>query len=181
MTLVMFVCLSLVRIFVKPNLMLLLCSKVRHTQALSLPPLKSWLLVKKAGEILTGHCTCMAGRGEACSHMAAIVFLMEYAAKAEADLVGTDQLNAWLPPSMGSALPKRTIAEMDFSSPSSRIKKMQRLEHSGKLQSPFLYCKFASTYKITKISFSFFSSSSRGVHSTVDNRCLCRADQRCCK
>jgi len=89
----------------------------------------------------------MAGRGEACSHMAAIVFLLEYAAKLEADLVGTDQLNAWLPPAMSSTVPKRRISEMDFTAPASRIEKLPRREHSGKLQSPSACCIFANNYK----------------------------------
>jgi len=65
--------------------------------------------------------------------MPVIVLLMENAAKVSADVVGTDQLNAWLPSSKSSMVPKRTTAEMDFTVPASRIEKMQRFEYFGKL------------------------------------------------
>uniref|UniRef100_A0A1X7VAJ5 SWIM-type domain-containing protein n=1 Tax=Amphimedon queenslandica TaxID=400682 RepID=A0A1X7VAJ5_AMPQE len=39
---------------------------------------QTWTAVKKEdGTILTGHCTCMAGCGEVCSHVAAILFKVE--------------------------------------------------------------------------------------------------------
>jgi len=72
----------------------------------------------------------MAGRGEACSHLAAIVFLMEYAAKANEEEVCTDRANAWLPPAMSQAVPKRTISQMDFSSPAARLAKLHKPDHN---------------------------------------------------
>ena len=50
---------------------------VKHSQRLSLPPLKVWLAVKQSGEVLCAHCSCMAGLGEACSHVAAVLFTAE--------------------------------------------------------------------------------------------------------
>ena len=37
----------------------------------------SILLDKKKGYVITAHCTCMAGCGEACSHIAAVLFAVE--------------------------------------------------------------------------------------------------------
>lgn len=37
-------------------------------------PLKVWTLVKLDGEIICGHCTCIAGMSETCSHVGAICF-----------------------------------------------------------------------------------------------------------
>ena len=37
-------------------------------------PNKAWICVKGDGEILYGHCSCMAGLGEVCSHVGAIMF-----------------------------------------------------------------------------------------------------------
>ncbi|CAC5412802.1 unnamed protein product [Mytilus coruscus] len=43
-------------------------------------PHTTWVLVEKAsGEIQTAYCTCFAGLGETCNHMAAILFKVDYA------------------------------------------------------------------------------------------------------
>ena len=35
------------------------------------------LVVKKSGDVLSASCTCVAGNGEACSHIAALMFYLE--------------------------------------------------------------------------------------------------------
>ena len=52
----------------------LFLSAIKHSQSLSLVPLKVWVATKENGQVLCGHCTCMAGLGEACSHVAAMLF-----------------------------------------------------------------------------------------------------------
>ena len=49
-------------------------AQVKHSQALSVIPLKVWVALKLDGEIMSAHCTCMAGIGEVCSHTAAVLF-----------------------------------------------------------------------------------------------------------
>ncbi|KAL5494127.1 hypothetical protein EMCRGX_G009554 [Ephydatia muelleri] len=39
----------------------------------------SWVATRKTGDIVAAHCTCMAGLGEGCSHVAAILFKIEAA------------------------------------------------------------------------------------------------------
>lgn len=39
--------------------------------------MKCWVALDKDGIILTGHCDCMAGLGEVCSHIGAVFFLLE--------------------------------------------------------------------------------------------------------
>ena len=55
----------------------LITSLVRHSQSLSLPSLKVWVSVKQSGKVLCAHCTCMAGAGEACSHIASVLFTLD--------------------------------------------------------------------------------------------------------
>ena len=50
---------------------------VRHSQRLSATPLRPWVAVEKIGSVLCAHCNCMAGLGEACSHIAAVLFVLE--------------------------------------------------------------------------------------------------------
>lgn len=72
--------------------------QVNHSQNLSVPPVQVWTLVKSDGEVIAAHCSCMAGIGEACSHVAALLFYLECVARARKDRSCTDGANLWLPP-----------------------------------------------------------------------------------
>ena len=50
---------------------------VKHSQSLSVTPLKVWVTTYSSGEVVCAHCTCMAGIGEACTHIAALLFTTE--------------------------------------------------------------------------------------------------------
>ena len=50
---------------------------VRHSQTLTLPPLKVWIATYSSGELMCARCTCMAGIGEACTHNATLLFTAE--------------------------------------------------------------------------------------------------------
>lgn len=55
-------------IFCQLNFQSVIClffSQVNHSQRLRDPPLKTWILACADGIIITAHCTCMAGVGEA--------------------------------------------------------------------------------------------------------------------
>ena len=57
-----------------------------------------WVCLKKEdGWVLTGNCTCMAGLGSACSHVAALLFKLETAVHAGLNerTVATSELCAW--------------------------------------------------------------------------------------
>ena len=40
-------------------------------------PLTPWVICEDTGIILTGHCDCMAGLGESCSHVASLLWAIE--------------------------------------------------------------------------------------------------------
>ena len=40
-------------------------------------PLSCWVVVEKSREICCAHCNCMAGLGEMCIHIAAVLFYLE--------------------------------------------------------------------------------------------------------
>ena len=62
----------------------------------------------------------MAGLGETCSHIGALVFMIEYSVKKMNGLACTEEINRWLPPSVKSVAFKR-IQDMDFKSSDSRL------------------------------------------------------------
>ncbi|KAH9371048.1 hypothetical protein HPB48_011434 [Haemaphysalis longicornis] len=54
-----------------------LLGEVIHSQRLQDQPLHVWILCKKSRVVLTAHCTCMAGEGEACFHVGARLACMQ--------------------------------------------------------------------------------------------------------
>lgn len=51
--------------------------KILHSMRLNEPPLKRWVVCEDGGIILAGHCTCIAGLGEVCTHVSAILYAVE--------------------------------------------------------------------------------------------------------
>ena len=102
---------------------MILIAKVRHSQSLTVPPLHPWIAAEKGGRILCSHCTCMAGLGEACSHIAALLFAAETHNRLYKDASCTSQLCAWLPPTMQNV--KFTpISDINFTAPATKRKKI---------------------------------------------------------
>ena len=94
----------------------LLVGKVQHSYALRETPLKPWVAIKKNGMVECGHCTCMAGLAETCSHVAAILFWLETAIRVHEETTCTSKTNSWLPPSMPTArqkVPYTTMEELE--------------------------------------------------------------------
>ncbi|XP_077527601.1 uncharacterized protein LOC144138970 [Haemaphysalis longicornis] len=90
-------------------------TKVNHSQSLNKPPVDSWVLCKSDGEVVAAHCTCMAGNGEACSHVAALLFYIEYGVRVRQERSCTDGANSWLPTHI-KKVDVRPISAMDFAS-----------------------------------------------------------------
>ena len=94
----------------------LVMARVKHSQKLSAPFLHQWIALEQSGVVICAHCTCMAGLGEACSHIAAVLFLMEANTKIKANTSSTSLPCYWLPPTMQN-VPYLPIAEIDFTTP----------------------------------------------------------------
>ena len=63
-------------------------------------PLDSWVLANSGGgEITLAHCTCMAGLGESCSHIGAILFALENSTRVRKEATVTDVPAYWMFPS----------------------------------------------------------------------------------
>ena len=94
---------------------------VKHSQQLSLPPLKVWVAVKQSGEVLSAHCSCMAGLGEGCSHVAAVHFTAEANTQTKQQFSSTSLPCSWLPTSF-QFVNFSKVAEMDFKTPTMKRK-----------------------------------------------------------
>ncbi|KAM7306320.1 uncharacterized protein ISCGN_010051 [Ixodes scapularis] len=57
-------------------------ANVRPSQRATGPPHDAWVcLDNSSGRVHSGHCTCKAGLGEVCSHIAAVLFGIEYSSR----------------------------------------------------------------------------------------------------
>ena len=101
-------------------------AQVKHSQRISASPLKPWIAVEKVGTVLCAHCTCKAGLGEACSHIAALLFALEANTQMKKTLSCTSLPCSWLPPSFRS-VPYAPVSEIDFSTP-----RQKRIKVCGK-------------------------------------------------
>lgn len=63
-------------------------------------PLKVWILINSDGSVPTGHCTCMAGISEVCSHVAAVLYAVEFVASERKNTSCTDIRAMWKVPTV---------------------------------------------------------------------------------
>ena len=82
----------------------LLIGKVRHSYAISQTPLKPLVIMRKNGTVEYGHCICMVGLAETCSHIAAILYWLETTVLIHSETSCTSNPNSWLPQSMLSTV-----------------------------------------------------------------------------
>ena len=101
----------------------LLTARVRHSQQVSATPVKPWVAAEKSGTIICAHCTCMAGLGEACSHISALLFVLEATTKMQKNVSCTSQLCSSLPPRM-QKVEYAPISHIDFSIPAKKRRSM---------------------------------------------------------
>ncbi|SMN01988.1 hypothetical protein SPONN_289 [uncultured Candidatus Thioglobus sp.] len=96
--------------------------QVRHSQRCNEPPLMCWVITEKTGEVCCAHCTCMAGLGETCTHVAAVLFYLETAVRINGQITGTQKECEWVIPAFQKRIPYLRVKDIDFSSPGSKKK-----------------------------------------------------------
>lgn len=107
----------------------LLPSQVNHSQRLGQRPLQVWILCHKNGTVVAAHCTCMAGAGEACSHVGACLFAVETGVKIMKSTSCTQKDNLWLPAYVEKVQFKR-LRDIDFTSSRSKKHKLDSIATS---------------------------------------------------
>lgn len=95
--------------------------------------MKAWILADGDVSIVTAPCTCMAGAGEACSHVGATLFAVETAVRMRDARTCTEKENARLPTNNSTAAFKR-LRDIDFASSQMKKKWMDRI-HLASAQS----------------------------------------------
>ena len=128
----------------------LITARVKHSQKLSATPVKLWVAVEQQGMVVCAHCTCMAGLGEACSHIAALLFTVEANTQVKKRIACTSLPCSWLPLTFRS-VPFAQLSDIDFSTPQQKWKNDINSSTSGGECS-----KAASVSTLTPSSENFF-------------------------
>ncbi len=104
---------------------------MRHSQKFSATPLACWIIIDKTGEICCGHCiNCMAGLGEVCTHVAAVLFYLEALFRIQGKETCTQQSCKWILPSFSANVEYLPIADIDFTSAASKKLKLDDMINS---------------------------------------------------
>ena len=85
---------------------------------------KAWIIVEQKGKILPAHCNCMAGLGETCSHVEALLFYVEAAVRIRDSKTVTQEKAYWLLPSAHKDVEYKEVADIDFTAPKILKRKM---------------------------------------------------------
>ncbi|XP_060085336.1 uncharacterized protein LOC132564723 [Ylistrum balloti] len=99
----------------KVNDLCLHTARVMHSQRLTDTPLTPWIIIEPDGKVLAAHCNCMAGLGECCTHVAALLYSIEATVLVRNSRTVTEEKAYWLPASVKGANYK-TLKEIDFTS-----------------------------------------------------------------
>ena len=107
---------------------------------------KVWCGIKQSGELICAHCTCMAGLGEACSHVAAVLFTADANTKIKAGFSATSLPCSWLLKSF-QFVPYVEVKDMDFRTLSvkRKLESRQKGEESTSTTAKQVFCASAST------------------------------------
>ena len=98
--------------------------QVLHSQRMSEKALTPWLIIQPDGKVLAAHCDCMAGLGESCTHVAALLFMIEATYQIKSSITATQTKAYWLPPST-KKVDYDTVRNIDFSSTKTKKKTVQ--------------------------------------------------------
>ena len=86
-----------------------------HSMSVREKPLLPWAIIKKDGCIEAAHCTCMAGLGEACTHIGAMLWAISAAVTIHKEKSVTDSKCYWLPCSANTNF-MDSVRNADFTS-----------------------------------------------------------------
>ncbi|XP_070189196.1 uncharacterized protein [Littorina saxatilis] len=102
----------------------IITSQVCHSQSISDKPLNPWVIVEADGTVQTAHCDCMAGIGESCVHVAALLFAVDVAVRLRDSKTPTQTAAYWVNPSAKNVMYEEGW-KIDFTSSATRKRRME--------------------------------------------------------
>ena len=150
-------------------------SACKQSQRINDTPHKLWVcLAKKSGKILKAHCTCMAGIGQTCNHVAAALFRIEAAVRMGLTNPScTTTACEWLPNNKAVRMTRIKDLKLSRAKFGKQSKKQSELNCSPKK-------RFDPTANISeKLSFMKVSTAIRNV-CTEDESIIFTAEPKAC-
>lgn len=95
--------------------------QVMHSQRLSDTPQTPWIIIEPEGKVLSAHCNRMAGLGECCTHVAALLFSIEATVIVRNSKTVTEDKAYWLPASV-KRVSYSALKDIDFTSAKTKKK-----------------------------------------------------------
>ncbi|WAR16118.1 LOW QUALITY PROTEIN: hypothetical protein MAR_030712 [Mya arenaria] len=90
-------------------------AKVLQSQRLREKPLNPWIIAEGNGKVLSSHCDCMAGLGESCTHVAALLFAVGGTVQIRNSRTVTQEPAYWLLPTSLKGVTYNEVRNIDFS------------------------------------------------------------------
>ncbi|XP_047135771.1 uncharacterized protein LOC124812781 [Hydra vulgaris] len=101
----------------------LVIGKVYHSQKHKETAASTWIISEMDGKVIYAHCNCMAGLGEACSHIGAVLFYIDAAVRIRDSKTVTEKKAYWMLPSSIKDIPYAECIDIDFTSPNTLKRK----------------------------------------------------------
>lgn len=95
-----------------------------HSQSLRDKLLNPWIIAEKSGKVISAHCDCMAGLGEACSHIAALLFYIDVLVQQRDSKTVTQEKAYWMVPAALNKIEYKPIRAIDFSSAKAKQRRL---------------------------------------------------------
>ena len=88
--------------------------QVNHSQRMSEKPLIPWVIAEESGKVIAGHCNCMAGLGECCSHVASLLWAVESGVRMRDSMTVTQKKAYWVIPNVVKKVPYAPVSKISF-------------------------------------------------------------------
>ena len=113
-----------------------------------------YVILQSTGDVLGAQCKCIVGKGEACSHVAALLFYIEDIKRREgplpSDKTVTDQLQQWHVPPQRTVTPQ-PLSKMEFHK-AAYGKELHTAKHPDTTQLPSHHDQASLTQFVEKVS-----------------------------
>lgn len=77
-------------------------------------PLLPWVIADASGNVLAGHCNCMAGLGESCSHVASLLWAVEAGVRLRDSVTVTQKRAYWVLPASVKEVPYAPLSHINL-------------------------------------------------------------------
>ena len=125
---------------------------------------------------MCGHCTCMAGLGETCSHVGALLYWIEYQVRRYADISPISKPNLWIEPHTTKHVPYLRLEDINFTSAEQTMKDCKQLQQSSNptLSKPIQHSK-PNQADVTEFYLKCSSSQTLPIFMSLEDKPYCES------